>query len=181
MLQREIGDIPSSGGISTRSLSASSASRFSHCGVLAVLRPISLLRLLDSTFSRKFPMGLGMPPLQLKIVLESNPLKSRRIPASALRELRTLVCLARCGGVYTKVHIPFMRYILAPYHSVVVNSVPCSIPVCEAFTNATYTHCSMPVCDAHITQRRDTCMHVYVIHCSVYTHTCTYMYMYMYV
>ena len=45
------------------------------------LRPISLLsssllRLLDSSFSRQFPMGLGIPPLKIKILLESNPLKS---------------------------------------------------------------------------------------------------------
>ena len=48
---------------------------------LQVVRPISLrfslLRLLDSNFSGKFHRGLGIPPLKTKIVLESNPLKSR--------------------------------------------------------------------------------------------------------
>ena len=45
------------------------------------VRPISLLTLHPTNIawlklSGKFPMGLGIPPLQIKIMLESNPLKS---------------------------------------------------------------------------------------------------------
>ena len=40
------------------------------------LRPISLLTWSRLRLSGKFPMGLRMPPLRIKIVLESNPLKS---------------------------------------------------------------------------------------------------------
>ena len=40
-------------------------------------RPISLLRFVDSIFPENFSMGLGIPTLRIKIMLESNPLKSR--------------------------------------------------------------------------------------------------------
>ena len=43
---------------------------------LISLLTLSLLRLLDSKLSRKSRMGLGIPPLTIKIMLESNPLKS---------------------------------------------------------------------------------------------------------
>ena len=48
------------------------------------LRPISLLRssllrLLDSNFPGNSPMELGIPPLRVKITLESSPLKSRSL------------------------------------------------------------------------------------------------------
>ena len=48
------------------------------CGVrpISLLR-ISLLRLLDSKLSGKFPMGMGNPPLNIEIMLEPNPPKSR--------------------------------------------------------------------------------------------------------
>ena len=39
------------------------------------LLTLSLLRSLDSSFPR-FPMGLGIPPLRIKLMPESNPLKS---------------------------------------------------------------------------------------------------------
>ena len=50
--------------------------------LVTFLHPISLLRLsllrfVDSTFPRKFPMDMRTQALKLKIMLESNPLKSR--------------------------------------------------------------------------------------------------------
>ena len=43
---------------------------------ISLLR-ISLLRFVDSTFFLEFPMDMRIPPLKIKILLESNPLKSR--------------------------------------------------------------------------------------------------------
>ena len=48
---------------------------------MSVLKPtaklrLSLLRLLDAKLSRKCPMGLGIPPLTSKTLLEPKPLKS---------------------------------------------------------------------------------------------------------
>ena len=37
----------------------------------------NLLRFVDSNLPGKFPMGLEIPPPQIKILPESNPLKSR--------------------------------------------------------------------------------------------------------
>ena len=47
-----------------------------------IIRPISLLRLsllrtVDTTLPGEFPMGLRIPPLNIYIMLELNPLKSR--------------------------------------------------------------------------------------------------------
>ena len=43
---------------------------------ISLLR-LSLLRFVDSRFPRKFPMDMRIPPLIVKIMLESKPLKSR--------------------------------------------------------------------------------------------------------
>ena len=62
---------------------------------ISLLR-LSLLRLLDSDFPGNSLMGLGIPPLKLKILLESNPLISRilvrslAVPASLLRPISAL-------------------------------------------------------------------------------------------
>ena len=41
------------------------------------LRILSLLRFVDSRKSLKFPMDMGIPPLRIISMLQSNPLKSR--------------------------------------------------------------------------------------------------------
>ena len=46
------------------------------------LRPVSLLRLsllrfVDSNFPKTVPMDMRIPPLKIKFLLESDPLKSR--------------------------------------------------------------------------------------------------------
>ena len=43
---------------------------------MSLLR-LSLLRFARLKLSGKFPMGLGIPPLRIKFLLESKPLKSR--------------------------------------------------------------------------------------------------------
>ena len=45
-------------------------------------------RLLDSKPSGKKPMGLGVPPLKMLIMLQSNPLKSRTSPRRRRRQGR---------------------------------------------------------------------------------------------
>ena len=65
-------------------------------GPLLGLRPISLLRFLDS-ISRKFPLGLGIPSLRIKTMLESNPLENK----SSVRRLAAGVGgwgVGRCAG-----------------------------------------------------------------------------------
>ena len=61
------------------------------CSVRPIsLLTLSLLRLLDSDF---FPMGLGIPPLTIKIMLQSNPLNSiMLVPRLAVNT----TCLATC-------------------------------------------------------------------------------------
>ena len=65
------------------------------------LRPISLLRssllkFVDSRYSGKSHMDLGIPPFKIKIMLESNPLKSRIL-------VRKLAVQQRC------VYFPCLR------------------------------------------------------------------------
>ena len=72
---------------------------FSHWHVCAdwehpiSLLRISLLRLLDSSFSGQFPMDMRVPPLTIKILLEPKPPKSRisarRLALSLWSEPRT--------------------------------------------------------------------------------------------
>ena len=84
------------------------------------IRPIFLLRLsllicLTQT-SRKFPMGLGIPPRKTKIVLESNPLKSRilarRLAARPVfKSSRWKPDLYVCVYIYIYIYYVFVLYI----------------------------------------------------------------------
>ena len=55
---------------------------------------LSLLRFADSRFSGKTPMDMRIPPLKTKIMLESNPLKSRILVRRLAVLQRCVVCLS---------------------------------------------------------------------------------------
>ena len=57
--------------------SSSHGRRREHQLRLISLQSLSLLRFVDSNIPGYFLMGLGIPPLGIKILLESNPPKSR--------------------------------------------------------------------------------------------------------
>ena len=70
-------------------------------------RPVSLLRssLLTSKIawlelSGRIPMGLGIPPHKIKVLLESNPLKSRILVRrlAVIEAALPASCRARCAG-----------------------------------------------------------------------------------
>ena len=75
---------------------------------------LSLLTLLDSNFSSKSPMDMRIPRLQIKIMLESNPVKSTmlvgRLGVGVSLHVQTLML--------TDVQTPFLGTPLAPLKDV---------------------------------------------------------------
>ena len=64
---------------------------------------LSLLRLLDSFLPGEFPLDeLASPPLQIKIMLESNPLKSRILVRYIYIYIYTYIHM--CVYIYIYIH-----------------------------------------------------------------------------
>ena len=72
-----------------------------HTGPISLLT-LSLLKLLDSNFSGISPMDVRIPTLRMKIMLESNPLKSImlvwRLAVTHMCLFNGLACLCFCPG-----------------------------------------------------------------------------------
>ena len=83
------------------------------------VRPISLLRLSPARFldSGKFPLDLRIPPLKIKITLESSPLKPR-----ILVLVRRLAAVKEGGGLATCAVSLHDRKTLDP-----IKTLPCSL------------------------------------------------------